>query len=81
MLQVDHVDADDDFFALGGHSLLATRVISRLRSELRVDVPVKAIFEHPTVAALAVAVDRLSGTALEDPVVSRLPRHARSLRR
>ena len=82
VLEVDRVDAGDDFFALGGHSLLATRVISRLRSELRIDVPVKAIFEHPTVAALAAAVDQLSGAAEPDePVVSRLPRQARSLQR
>ncbi|HET8641748.1 MAG TPA: phosphopantetheine-binding protein, partial [Pseudonocardiaceae bacterium] len=84
VLEVDQVHADDDFFALGGHSLLATRVVSRLRAQLRLDVPVKAIFEHRTVAALAAAVDELAGqpdTAAEEPPVSRLPRRARSLQR
>ncbi|GAA1973174.1 non-ribosomal peptide synthetase [Kitasatospora viridis] len=58
LLGVDPIGADDDFFTLGGHSLLATQVVALLAERYPVDLPVRAVFDAPTVALLAVEVHR-----------------------
>jgi non-ribosomal peptide synthase protein (TIGR01720 family) len=56
LLGVSDLGVTDNFFTLGGHSLLATQIVSRVRETLQVDIPVRVLFQHPTVADLATAL-------------------------
>lgn len=59
LLKIAKVGARDNFFDLGGHSLLATQVISRIRITFRIDLPLRRLFETPTVAGLARAIQEM----------------------
>ncbi|OUL18945.1 non-ribosomal peptide synthetase [Nostoc sp. T09] len=58
ILGIKQVGIHDNFFELGGHSLLATRVISQIRKAFKVDLPLRCLFESPTVAELAKEIEK-----------------------
>ena len=57
VLRLPRIGVDDNFLELGGHSLLAAQIISRVRREFNAEIPLRAIFESPTVAQMALLID------------------------
>ncbi|HKH49831.1 MAG TPA: amino acid adenylation domain-containing protein, partial [Thermoanaerobaculia bacterium] len=76
VLGLERVGIHDHFFALGGHSLRATRLTLYIRETFGVDLPVRAIFQAPTLAAQAerIAALRAEGATVESQPIPRLPR-------
>jgi len=75
-VDVTLVGIDDNFFDLGGHSLLAFRAITRLREAFQIELPLRSLFETPTVAGLAQVVElaRAQVSSPRKPALTRLSR-------
>ncbi|MEJ1929594.1 amino acid adenylation domain-containing protein, partial [Nostoc sp. NIES-2111] len=65
ILDITQIGIDDNFFELGGHSLLATLVISQIRKVFKVDLPLRNLFELPTIAELAQEIEKLKQAELK----------------
>ncbi|MEW6737872.1 MAG: AMP-binding protein, partial [Acidobacteriota bacterium] len=59
LLGLDQVGSKDNFFELGGHSLLATQVISRIRDHFQIELPLRSLFETPTITDLAKSIEAI----------------------
>ena len=80
LLAIDRVRPRDDFFTLGGHSLLAAKLGARIRDEYRIDLPLRAIFEHPSLREQAGAIAEVQAGQAGQAGLKTIPVIARELR-
>jgi acyl carrier protein len=72
VLGLKKVGIHDNFFELGGHSLLATQVMSRLRNVFHVEIPLRSLFENPTIAGLTLRIAQSQALDTEPEEMNRL---------
>ncbi|HYV11047.1 MAG TPA: non-ribosomal peptide synthetase, partial [Pyrinomonadaceae bacterium] len=77
----EQIGVEDNFFAVGGHSLLATQVVSRVRQRFEIELPLRVMFEAPTIAELSIAIKRVleQQTQAPAPALTRANRRDRQL--
>jgi acyl carrier protein len=71
LLGVPRVGVSDNLFLLGAHSLLATKLVSRLQRTFGVEIPLRLVFDHPVIGALAAAIDELAARSAPDEPAAR----------
>jgi amino acid adenylation domain-containing protein/non-ribosomal peptide synthase protein (TIGR01720 family) len=76
VLGLSVADVHQDFFEAGGHSLLAMQLVSRIRTAFRIEMPLRVVYEHPTIAALAGRIEALlrGGAAPAQEPITHVPR-------
>jgi acyl carrier protein len=72
LLGIEQIGVYDNFFELGGHSLLAVRLVSRLSEAFQIDVPLRAIFEFPTVSDLALLILERQAGQTDDEMLTEM---------
>jgi len=78
-LGLDQVGIHDKFFDLGGHSLAAMRIVSRIIKTFHSELPVKALFESPTVAAMALVIAQNQAKNVGDEEFARILRELEAM--
>jgi acyl carrier protein len=73
VFDVEQVSVTENFFELGGHSLLATQAVSRVRKEFDIELPVRSLFEFPTIGELAALIEETQQKDLEMEQMEILP--------
>ena len=78
LLQLEQVGMEQNFFELGGHSLLVLQVTARIRRAFEVELPVRSVFEAPTIVGMALEVEKARSLGLKarTPILQRQPRPA-----
>jgi acyl carrier protein len=79
VLKLEKVGIRDNFFYLGGHSLMATQVISRIRNAFSIEVPLRQIFDAPTIAEMAAIITENPFNRASAPQLARMRRKVDSM--
>ena len=81
VLNIEQIGIHDNFFELGGYSLLATRILSQIFTHFEIDLSLRALFERPTIAKLALKIEDLLAAKIDDFTVEQGQDHETALKR